>query len=220
MSMHLHRAIEALKVKILELSASVESCVYKAVKAVEERDGTLAQEVINSDSAIDLAEVEVEEECLKILALHQPVATDLRFIVAVLKINNDLERIGDLAVNIASRASALSKITTPPLAHIDFQDVQTKVQRMLRRSLEALVNLDESMARSVCASDDVVDEINRSVHKQVLQNIREHPTDADRFLLLLSVSRNLERIGDHATNIAEDVVYMIRGEIVRHTQVA
>jgi phosphate transport system protein len=220
MSMHLHRAIEALKVKILELSATVESCVFKAVKAVEERDAALALEVINSDPAIDLAEVEVEEECLKILALHQPVATDLRFIVAVLKINNDLERIGDLAVNIASRAASLAKITTPPLAHIDFQDVQTKVQQMLRRSLEALVNLDESLARSVCASDDAVDEINRSVHKQVLQNIREHPTDADRFILLLSVSRNLERIGDHATNIAEDVVYMIRGEIVRHTQVS
>jgi phosphate transport system protein len=218
--MHLHRAIEALKVKILELSATVESCVFKAVKAVEERDAALALEVINSDPAIDLAEVEVEEECLKILALHQPVATDLRFIVAVLKINNDLERIGDLAVNIASRAASLAKITTPPLAHIDFQDVQTKVQQMLRRSLEALVNLDESLARSVCASDDAVDEINRSVHKQVLQNIREHPTDADRFILLLSVSRNLERIGDHATNIAEDVVYMIRGEIVRHTQVS
>ena len=107
MSMHLHRAIEALKVKILELSASVESCVYKAVKAVEERDGTLAQEVINSDSAIDLAEVEVEEECLKILALHQPVATDLRYIVAVLKMNYDLERIGDLSVNIARKVIAI-----------------------------------------------------------------------------------------------------------------
>jgi phosphate transport system protein len=220
MSMHLHRAIDALKKQILELSALVESCVYKALKAVETSNLALAQEVIKTDSAIDLAEVEVEEECLKILALHQPVATDLRFIVAVLKINNDLERIGDLAVNIASRATALSKITTPPLAYIDFQDVQAKVQQMLRHSLEALVNLDENLARSVCAADDSVDEVNRSVHKQVLKNIREHPSDADRFILLLSVSRNLERIADHATNIAEDVVYMIRGEIVRHTNVA
>lgn len=219
MSMHLHRAIEGLKSKILELSAVIEESVYRAVKAVEHRDGKLAHEVVEGDSRIDLMEVEVEEECLKILALHQPVATDLRFIVAVLKINNDLERIGDLAVNIASRARALSAIKTPPRAHIDFQDVEGKVQQMLRRSLEALVNLDEDVAKWVCTSDDAIDDINRSVHKQVIQAIREYPDDVDRFILLLSVSRNLERIADHATNIAEDVLYMIRGEIVRHSQV-
>lgn len=219
MSMHLHRAIEGLKKKILELSALVEESVHKAVKAVETRDGRLAFEIEESDSKIDLAEVEVEEECLKILALHQPVATDLRFIVAVLKINNDLERIGDLAVNIADRASALSRITAPAQAHIDFQGLEGKVLQMLRNSLLSLVSLDEPLAKSVCASDDEVDEINRSVHKQVIQSIREFPTDADRLILLLSVSRNLERIGDHTTNIAEDVLYMIRGEIVRHSPV-
>jgi phosphate transport system protein len=220
MSMHLHRAIEGLKVRILELSAIVEESVYKAVKAVEHRDCVLAEEIIEGDSRIDLMEVEVEEECLKILALHQPVATDLRFIVAVLKINNDLERIGDLAVNIASRARALSSINTTPRAFIDFQDVEGKVQQMLRRSLEALVNLDEEVAKWVCTSDDAIDDINRSVHKQVIEAIRGHPDDADRFILLLSVSRNLERIADHATNIAEDVLYMIRGEIVRHSRVS
>jgi len=219
MSMHLHRAIEGLKIRILELSATVEESVYKAVKAVDHRDCVLAQEIIDGDSRIDLMEVEVEEECLKILALHQPVATDLRFIVAVLKINNDLERIGDLAVNIASRARALSSIKTSPRAFIDFQDVEGKVQQMLRRSLEALVNLDEEVAKWVCTSDDAIDDINRSVHKQVIEAIREHPDDVDRFILLLSVSRNLERIADHATNIAEDVLYMIRGEIVRHSRV-
>ncbi len=217
--MHLHRAIEGLKSRILELSAVIEESVYKAVKAVETRDRKLAEEVIDGDSRVDLMEVEVEEECLKILALHQPVATDLRFIVAVLKINNDLERIGDLAVNIASRAKTLSSIKSSPRAHIDFQDGESKVQQMLRRSLEALVNLDEGVAKWVCASDDAIDDINRSVHKQVLKAIREHPDDVDRFILLLSVSRNLERIADHATNIAEDVLYMIRGEIVRHSRV-
>lgn len=220
MSVHLHREIQEIKRRILELGAVVEETVFKAVKAVETRDSKLAREIIEGDQRLDLAEVEIEEECLKILALHQPVATDLRFIVAVLKINNDLERIGDLAVNIASRAQKLSSITTPPEAMIDFQGCETKVQQMLRQSLQSLVNLDESLAKTVCASDDAIDDINRSVHKQVIQAIKDHPKDVDRCLLLLSVSRNLERIADHATNIAEDVIYMIHGEIVRHSKVS
>ena len=219
MSVHLHREIDELKKRILGLSALVEESVYKAVKAVEARDEKLALEVIEGDQQLDMVEVEVEEECLKILALHQPVAADLRFIVAVLKINNDLERIGDLAVNIASRAIKLSAIKTQPEALIDFQDLESKVQQMLRRSLESLVNLNEEIAKSVCSSDDAIDDINRSIHKQVIQATREHPNDVERFIILLSVSKNLERIADHATNIAEDVLYMIRGEIVRHSKV-
>ncbi|MCX6114320.1 MAG: phosphate signaling complex protein PhoU [Proteobacteria bacterium] len=219
MSFHLHREIDELKKRILGLSALVEESVYKAVKAVEARDEKLAREVIEGDQQLDMVEVEVEEECLKILALHQPVAADLRFIVAVLKINNDLERIGDLAVNIASRAIKLSAIKTQPEALIDFQDLESKVQQMLRRSLESLVNLNEEIAKSVCSSDDAIDDINRSIHKQVIQATREHPNDVERFIILLSVSKNLERIADHATNIAEDVLYMIRGEIVRHSKV-
>lgn len=219
MSIHLHRAIEELKGKILELSAIVEESVFKSLKAVQARDATLAKEVIEGDTKIDLMEVEVEEECLKILALHQPVATDLRFIVAILKINNDLERIGDLAVNIASRARALSGIGTAARCRIDFQGVEARVQQVLRKSLEALVNLDEDVAKWVCNADDEIDAINRSVHKQVIDAIRDHPTEVERLILLLSVSRNVERIGDHATNIAEDVLYMIRGEIVRHSRI-
>ena len=219
MSVHLHREIDELKKRILGLSALVEESLYKAVKAVEARDEKLARVVIEGDQQLDMVEVEVEEECLKILALHQPVAADLRFIVAVLKINNDLERIGDLAVNIASRAIKLSAIKTQPEALIDFQDLESKVQQMLRRSLESLVNLNEEIAKSVCSSDDAIDDINRSIHKQVIQATREHPNDVERFIILLSVSKNLERIADHATNIAEDVLYMIRGEIVRHSKV-
>jgi phosphate transport system protein len=164
-------------------------------------------------------EVEVEEECLKVLALHQPVATDLRFIVAILKINNDLERIGDLACNIASRARKMASITTPAKAHIDFQGAETKVRTMLRKSLEALVNVDADLAKWVWAQDDQIDEINRSVHKQVIQALKRYPDEVERLILLLSVSRNLERIGDHSTNIAEDILYMIGGEIVRHSKV-
>jgi phosphate transport system protein len=175
MSVHLHKAIESLKRRILELSALVEESVIKSIKAVDTRDAVLASEVIEGDNRIDLAEVEVEEECLKILALHQPVATDLRFIVAVLKINNDLERIGDLAVNMASRARKLAEITSPPLVRIDFQGGEARVREMLRKSLDSLVNLDESTAKWVCAADQEIDQVNRSVHKQVLQGIKEHP---------------------------------------------
>lgn len=219
MSIHLHKAIESLKKRILGLSALVEDRVLNAIKAVETQDAELAQRVIDGDTEIDAAEVEVEEECLKILALHQPVATDLRFIVAVLKINNDLERIGDLAVNMASRARKLAEIKTPPKVRVDFQGGQNRVREMLRKSLESLVNLDEKLATWVCTADEEIDNVNRSVFKQVSDGIKQHPEDADRLIMLLSVSRNLERIGDHTTNIAEDVLYMVRGEIVRHTRV-
>jgi phosphate transport system protein len=216
MTLHLHRALESLKAEMLRLSSMVEESLFKAVRSIQSRNALLAQEVIDGDRIIDLKEVEVEEECLKILALHQPVAIDLRFIVAVLKINNDLERIGDLAVNIASRAVGLSRITTPPKVHVALDEALERVQTMLRRALEALVHLDESAARSVMAEDDVVDEMNRTAHKQVIEAIKTHPTDAERLVMLLSVSKNLERIADHTTNIAEDVIYMIGGEIVRH----
>ena len=157
MSIHLHKAIESLKKRILGLSELVEERVILAIKAVETQDAALAQQVIDGDTQIDAAEVEVEEECLKILALHQPVATDLRFIVAVLKINSDLERIGDLAVNMASRARKLAEIKSPPRVRVDFQGGETRVLQMLRKSLESLVNMDESSARWVCAADEEID---------------------------------------------------------------
>jgi phosphate transport system protein len=219
MSVHLHKAIESLKERILGLSELVEETVINAIRAVNNRDAALATMIIEGDNRIDLAEVEVEEECLKILALHQPVATDLRFIVAVLKINSDLERIGDLAVNMASRARKLAEIDTPATVHVDFQGGENRVREMLRKSLEALIHLDEDTAKWVCAADQEIDNINRSVFQQVSKSIKEHPEEADRLIMLLSVSRNLERIADHTTNIAEDVLYMIRGEIVRHTRV-
>lgn len=212
---HLHREVEALKKMILSLSAVVEEDVQHAVKSVVERDAKMAQRVINDDYEIDQNEVEVEEECLKILALHQPVAIDLRFIIAVLKINNDLERIGDLAVNIAERALAL--IAQPKLdANIDFSTMAGKVQTMLRKSLDALVNMDSQLARDVILRDDEVDSLNREIFNRVHEGIRKHPERVEYLISLLSVSRNLERIADYATNIAEDVIYMNEGEIVRH----
>jgi phosphate transport system protein len=207
--------IEKLKAKVLTLSAMVEEAVFKAVKAVEQRDIALADRVKESDREIDTMEVEIEEDCLKILALHQPVAIDLRFIIAVLKLNNDLERIGDLAVNIAHRARSLSKLEgTPEL--LDFQGMASKVKAMLRKCLESLVHMDTNLARAVCAADDEVDALNRHMYERVHAAIKRNPEQSDKLIHLFAVSRNLERIADHATNIAEDVIYMIQGEIVRH----
>jgi phosphate transport system protein len=215
MPRHLQREIEKLKKNILALGAVVEESVRKAVRAIQDRDEELAKKIINNDVEIDHVEVDIEEECLKILALYQPVATDLRFIVAVLKINNDLERIGDLAVNIAERAAFLAKqekISFP----FDFEDMVGKTQSMLKRSLDALVNHDTELAREVCAADDEVDAINRQMYIQVQEGIRAHPEQMEAMIHFLSISRHLERIADHATNISEDVIYMIEGEIVRH----
>jgi phosphate transport system protein len=217
MSKHLEREIERLKKHILSLGAVVEESVQRAVRAISERDGTLAQRVIEEDVSTDQMEVEVEEECLKILALHQPVAIDLRFIVAVLKINNDLERIGDLAVNIAERAAFLASRNHDGLVTLfDFEEMAAKTQAMLKLSLDALVNVDAGLARYVCAADDEVDAMNRQMYHQVEDAIRAHPEQMDALIHMLSISRHLERIADHATNIAEDVIYMIEGVIVRH----
>lgn len=215
MPKHLQHALDKLKRSIFSLSGMVEESVRDAVRALDTRDSRLAQKVIDADLEIDHAEVDVEEEGLKILALHQPVAIDLRFIVAVLKINNDLERIGDLAVNIAERAQFLAtheKVDIP----FDFAGMAEKAQAMVKQSLDALVNLDAGSALAVCAADDEVDAMNRQMYLQVGEGMREHPDQVESLTHLLSVSRHLERIADHATNIAEDVIYMVRGEIVRH----
>ena len=215
MPIHLQREIERLKKQVLSLCAVVEESVRRAVQSVSARDSKRAEEVIRNDMEIDRAEIDVEEECLKILALHQPVAIDLRYIIAVLKLNNDLERIGDLAVNIAQRALLLNAHPTIPVP-FDLSGLAEKTQGMFRQSLDALVNMDARRAREVCAMDDEVDAINRAMYEQVKQTIRTHPEDIEGLIALLSVSRYLERIADHATNIAEDVLYMVDGRIARH----
>jgi phosphate transport system protein len=215
MPIHLQREIERLRKMLLSLCAVVEEDVRRAVQSVTARDSKLAEQVVRDDVEIDRAEIDVEEECLKILALHQPVAIDLRYIIAVLKLNNDLERIGDLAVNIAQRALLLNA-HAPVDVPFDLPGLAARAQVMFRKSLDALVNLDAQTAREVCAMDDEVDEINRAMYEQVKQAILVHPERLDSLIALLSVSRYLERIADHATNIAEDVLYMIDGRIARH----
>lgn len=215
MSIHLQREIEKLKKNILSLGAMVEECVANAVKALRDRNPELARKIIDNDIKVDQLEVDIEEECQKILALHQPVAHDLRFIIAVLKINAELERIGDAAVNIAERVEVLSESERVSLP-FNFTGMAEKARSMLRNSLDALVNQDSTLAYRVIAADDEVDSINRQMYEQVKEGIRRHPEDMEALIHLLSVSRHLERIGDHASNISEDVIYLIKGDIVRH----
>lgn len=215
MAEHLQREIENLKKRVLALGAVVETAVRDATLSINKKHAELARKIIQNDINIDGTEVEIEENCLKILALHQPVAIDLRFIVTVLKINNDLERIGDLAVNIAERALFLA--SKPELnISADLLEMADNAQEMLKKSLDALINHDADLAHQVCISDDVVDGMNRQMYLKVQQAILETPEQISALIHLLSASRHLERIADHTTNIAEDVIYMIEGQIVRH----
>jgi phosphate transport system protein len=217
MSVHLQREIDRVKKSILALSAIVEDQVQAAVRALLDRDPDQAANVEQRDHDIDHREVEVEEECLKILALHQPVASDLRFIIAALKINNDLERIGDLAVNIARKAAAFAD--GPPVeVGFDLAGMWERTQAMLRDSIDALVNMDGSLAAAVCQRDDEVDRIKHEIRTAAEDRIQRQPDMARPLLRLLAVSRNLERIADCATNIAEDVIYMCEGRIIRHSR--
>jgi len=218
MPKHFHRELEKLKKRILTLGAMVEERVYMATKAIENRDSDLADKIIKSDYEIDEVEVDVEEECLKILALYQPVAVDLRFLTAVIKINNDLERIADEAVNIARGIKYISK---GKKLHFDFDfySMAEKAEAMLKKSLDALVNLDVDLAFKVCLLDDEVDKMNGEVHRIVKDGIKENPDHVESFINLLLISRHLERIADHATNIAEEVIYLIEGEIIRHREI-
>ena len=215
MAHHLAREVDALKRSILSLSAITEEALEKATLALRTRDRMLAEAVALADYQIDMREVEIEEECLKILALHQPVAGDLRFIVACLKINNELERIGDATVNIAERVIYLAQSPVPDV-DLDFQSMADAARNMLRNSLDALVNRDVKLAYEVIHSDDEVDALNRQMYHQIQDEIRKDLNHLEVLVHYLGVSRHLERIADHATNIAEDVIYMHDGDIVRH----
>lgn len=197
------------------MSTDVEETYLGAVRALEERNEELAKKIAASDDRIDRQEVDIEEECLKILALHQPVANDLRFIVSVMKINNDLERIADMAVNIAERALDLMKVEAMEIP-FEFAAMSQKVYAMVKKSLDSLVNLDLHEAHEVIALDDEVDALHHQSYGMVIERIRQQPDNIEALISYLVVSRYLERIADLATNIAEDVHYLIEGDIVRH----
>lgn len=217
MTRHLQVELEKLKKSILLLGAMAEESVRNAIEAVQNRETSKAQEVIERDRKIDEMEVEIEEECLKTIALHQPVAVDLRFITAVIKINNDLERVGDEAVNIAQRLLTIAKRPSI-ISPINFTEMSEKVETMLKMSLDSLVNLDVDMAYRVGFMDDDVDRINNRNYDLVKKAFPEHPDRAGSLINFVLISRHLERIADHATNIAEEVIYMIEGTIHRHNK--
>jgi phosphate transport system protein len=211
----LSREIAKLNDRLLLIGGEAEHSVRDAVRAVDERDVALARRVIDGDEEIDRLEVDLEEECLKVLALHQPVATDLRFIITVLKVNNDLERVGDLAGNIAEYGIMLTAEPEVPFAY-DFPGMAARAREMLAASLDALVNHSAEVAHRVRMADDGIDDLHREMYGLCEGKMRERPDLLGAYLKHIGLSRCLERIADYATNIAEDVIYLVTGEIARH----
>ena len=215
MAKHFHRELEKIKKNILTLGAMVEERVQMAIRAIENRDAVIAEQIIRTDHEINEMEMEVEEDCLKVLALHQPVAIDLRFLIAIIKINNDLERIGDQMVNVAQRVVTLSKHPSPEF-DFEYSAMGEKAATMLKMSLDCLVNLDNDVAFKVLVMDDEVDAMQKAAYDEFKRAIRANPEQVTPLTNLYLISRHLERMADHATNIAEEVIYLIEGEIVRH----
>ena len=207
--------LAALKDKLLAMAALSQQALELSVEAYTKRDMPLASHVKEIEAAINTAETSVDEMAYELLAKEQPMAIDLRFILSVIKINGDLERIGDQATNIATRAAAsLSKplISLP----IDIEEMGFKVGVMIRTAIQALLEADDTLAESVLALDDEVDEMNRAIHAELIEVMQQHAECAEQALNAIIISRNLERAADHATNIAEDVIFWVRGSDVRH----
>jgi len=204
-----------LKDRILHLGGTVEEMIASAMKALVDRDSILAHKVMKSDPIVDAAEMEIDHLCLNLLALRQPAGSDLRFITTALKIVTDLERIGDLAVNIAERAVELNE--EPPLKpYIDIPRMASSVRSMVRRALDAFVAKDVKNARAVLLADDAVDELNVQLFRELLTYMLEEPKNVTRALRITIIAKYLERIGDHATNIAQMAIFMCEGRDVRH----
>ena len=215
MSVHFEREIARLKKKLLGLGALVEENMHKAFVTLQTGDLDLAREVIRTDITIDEMEVEVEEECLKILALYQPVASDLRFIIAVSKIDNELERIGDLSANICARVVQLApepNVVIPDTTNI----MADRIESMLARTLDALVQGDAQLARAVLFDDREVDALFGRLIAELKEEIRDHIELLDPLMIVFTMARYLERLADRMTNICEDIIYLVQGEIVRH----
>ena len=212
---HFIEELERLTNKLLEMSSLVESAIYHSVTAVVQKDEALARDVIHNETRINQMEMEIDELAISLLALQHPVAADLRLTTAALKINTDLERMGDLAVNVAERAiSLIHEPVVKPM--IDIPHIAALVQSMVRKSLDAFVSRDPDLARSVLASDDAVDNLRTASYHELISFMEEDPRNIRQAVDLLSVVRNLERIADHSTNIAEDVLYLAEGIDVRH----
>jgi len=216
MTRHFHEELDALKQTLLAMGGLVEDQIRRAMRALLERDDVIAQEVIDRDRQVNTYDVEVDEQCVNLLALHQPAASDLRFITTAMKIVTDLERIGDQAVNIAQRALELNR--EPQLKpYIDLPRMADRAQRMVKESLDAFVAGDTALARQVCAADAEVDALKEQIFRELLTFMMEDPRTVSRAIRVILISRFLERVADHATNIAEMVIYLVEGKMVRHT---
>jgi phosphate transport system protein len=215
MSKHLRRELNNLKDKIITLSSLVQENLKQAIKSLSERDFELASQILTKDMEIDEMEIEVEEVCLKILALYHPVAVDLRYIIAVLKLNNDLERIGDLTMNITLQILKVIKCNDVkiPFNYIEMSD---KALVMLENAITAMLKKSSKLAKQVCIADDEVDKLHYKLIDLVKNCIARDPENSELYLSMLAISYSLERIADHATNIAEDIIYMLEGDIIRH----
>jgi phosphate transport system protein len=212
---HFVEELDQLKTKLLEMSSLVEAAIQRSISAVTQKDRTAADEVFRNEARINAIEVEIDEFAINLLALHQPMAADLRLIVAALKINTDLERMGDLSVNIAQRAmSLIEEPVIKPM--IDIPHIAGLVQSMVRKSLDAFVTRDAELARSVLASDDAVDSLRTASYHELVSFMERDPENIKAALDLLAITRNLERLADHSTNIAEDVLFLVKGIDVRH----
>jgi len=215
MERHIDLELAELKDELVRMATLAETAIGLSTKALVSRDAELARHVIASDDAINTLEVDIDERCLRAMALYQPEAKDLRFLAMALKINNDLERMGDQAVNIAERTLELLK---EPLLKplIDIPRMAELAQRMVKDSLDAFVHQDVELARSVCRRDDEVDRYDDQLFRELLTYMMEDPNAITRAVNLILVSRHIERIADHATNIAEDVVYLVQGKTIKH----
>ncbi|MFO0876018.1 MAG: phosphate signaling complex protein PhoU [Gemmataceae bacterium] len=215
MGIHLLRDLDELQRDLLSLASLVEEAIHKATRSLQTRDATLARDVIAGDTQVDLEDNHITEECLKILALHQPVARDLRRIASVMMITTDLERMGDLAEEIAERAITLSRAPALPVSD-KLQRMADITTMMVRQALDSFVNLSPEQAERVLRMDDEVDRFNVEIIQEIVSAMQSSPALIEPGLSLFSATRHLERIADHATNIAEDVIYLHTGEIVRH----
>ncbi|HHT9147432.1 MAG TPA: phosphate signaling complex protein PhoU [Candidatus Wujingus californicus] len=215
MERHFDQQLGALRKNLIQMASLVETAIANAVKSLIERDSKLAQRVIKSDEDIDSLELEIDKQCVDLLALRQPLAIDLRFITSSIKITNNLERMGDLAVNIAERVIPLSQ--EPQLKPlIDIPRMATITQTMVKDSIDAFVNRDTELARSVYERDSTVDALNDQIFRELLTYMMQDPGNITRAVHLVLISRHLERIADHSTNIAEEIVYIVKAKVVKH----
>ena len=215
MERHFDEELKDLKEKLLRMAGLAEDSIAKAVKALKDRDEALVGQVFEQEERINLLEIEIDEVCLRLLALRQPMAGDLRFIASAMKIGSELERIGDQSVNIAERTTELLKVPLlKPL--IDIPRMAGLAQAMVVDSINAFVNRDAELARQICARDDEVDQINHQIFRELLTYMMEDPATIPRAVELILIGRHLERIADHATNIGEDVIYLVKGKSLKH----